>query len=260
MPKLEKNISLTTNQLGFIYIMSNPSFPYLLKIGKTTRTTIERAKEISSSSGVPTPFKIDYEIMTPSLDVAEKNILKQLDKYRHRKEREFFKLPLNQAIIIAKEEIIRLLETDIGSLKSRLDKRVEKTRNDLIEEIEDKEKYLSELKPEISLKNIKKKDYTKEQKKLAGKLYNNGANKIITWDYYRGIELLVRAANLGHRKAQYILFDRKDTSSFPYPDKLTDEEFYEIGVETKDMNFINRAFELGNLKAKTFIQQNQKFY
>ena len=85
-------------------------------------------------------------------------------------------------------------------------------------------------------------------------------NKIITWDYYRGIELLVRAANLGHRKAQYILFDRKDTSSFPYPDKLTDEEFYEIGVETKDMNFINRAFELGNLKAKTFIQQNQKFY
>ena len=153
-----------------------------------------------------------------------------------------------------------LLETDIGSLKSRLDKRVEKTRNDLIEEIEDKEKYLSELKPEISLKNIKKKDYTKEQKKLAGKLYNNGANKIITWDYYRGIELLVRAANLGHRKAQYILFDRKDTSSFPYPDKLTDEEFYEIGVETKDMNFINRAFELGNLKAKTFIQQNQKFY
>jgi len=58
----------TTDQFGFIYIMSNPSFPYLLKIGKTTRTTIERAKEISSSSGVPTSFKIDYEIRTSSLE------------------------------------------------------------------------------------------------------------------------------------------------------------------------------------------------
>jgi|TARA_B100001971_G_scaffold205701_1_gene223519 hypothetical protein len=250
----------TTDQFGFIYIMSNPSFPYLLKIGKTTRTTIERAKEISSSSGVPTSFKIDYEIRTSSLDDAEKNIHKQLDKYRHRKEREFFKLPLNQAIIIVKGEIIRLLETEIGSLKTDLDKRVEKRRNDLIEEIENKRKILSDLKPEPSLNNIKRKHYTEEQKKIANKLYNNGAKKINTWDYYRAIELLARAANLGHRKAQYILFDRKDTSSFPYPEKLTDEEFYEIGMETKDMNFINRASELGNLKAKTFIEQNEKFY
>ena len=40
-----KNISLTTDQFGFIYIMSNPSFPHLLKIGKTVSSKNRGVKQ-----------------------------------------------------------------------------------------------------------------------------------------------------------------------------------------------------------------------
>lgn len=39
--------------------MSNESMPALLKIGMTLESPEERAKELSSSTGVPTPFRVE---------------------------------------------------------------------------------------------------------------------------------------------------------------------------------------------------------
>ena len=47
--------------IGYIYIMINPSYPNLVKIGKTSRSPEERAAELSQTSGVPTPFYVAYE-------------------------------------------------------------------------------------------------------------------------------------------------------------------------------------------------------
>ena len=46
---------------GILYALSNPYQPGLLKIGKTTRTAAERAAELSSATGVPGRFKIEWE-------------------------------------------------------------------------------------------------------------------------------------------------------------------------------------------------------
>ena len=40
----------------FIYVLVNPSIPGQVKIGMTTRDVDKRAKEISSHTGVPTPW------------------------------------------------------------------------------------------------------------------------------------------------------------------------------------------------------------
>lgn len=46
------------SQGGFVYIMRNPSMPHIVKIGFTTIDPHQRAKDLSSHTGVPTPFRV----------------------------------------------------------------------------------------------------------------------------------------------------------------------------------------------------------
>ena len=51
----------TTEQairVGYVYIMTNPAMPGLVKIGSTTLLPDERARQLSSSTGVPRPFQV----------------------------------------------------------------------------------------------------------------------------------------------------------------------------------------------------------
>ena len=48
--------------MGYVYILVNDSMPGLIKIGKTARNSLARAKDLSSSTGVPTPFKVAFEL------------------------------------------------------------------------------------------------------------------------------------------------------------------------------------------------------
>ena len=41
---------------GYVYVLINSSMPNLVKIGKTTKDPNERVKELSSATGVATPF------------------------------------------------------------------------------------------------------------------------------------------------------------------------------------------------------------
>ncbi|PIY04238.1 MAG: hypothetical protein COZ20_06175 [Gallionellales bacterium CG_4_10_14_3_um_filter_54_96] len=46
---------------GYVYVLLNQSLPGCVKIGKTTRDTATRAAELSSATGVPTPFMVAYD-------------------------------------------------------------------------------------------------------------------------------------------------------------------------------------------------------
>lgn len=83
---------------GFIYIMINDSYNGLIKIGKTTISAEERAKQLSRESGVPTAFRVAYELYVDDCDAAEKKIHNNLNEYRINPNREFFKYPLYKAI------------------------------------------------------------------------------------------------------------------------------------------------------------------
>lgn len=83
---------------GYIYILINDSFNGLIKIGKTTVNVEERAKQLSKGSGVPTPFRVAYQLFVNNCDVTEKKIHDELNDYRVNPNREFFKYPLHKAI------------------------------------------------------------------------------------------------------------------------------------------------------------------
>lgn len=91
---------------GFIYIMSNPSQPNRLKIGKSKKDpTIDRASELYQT-GVPEPFKVEYYAFVEDEDYLEKTVHRYFSSKRPNKDREFFSVDCSLAI----EAIRRLSE------------------------------------------------------------------------------------------------------------------------------------------------------
>jgi hypothetical protein len=85
---------------GFIYIMINPSLEGLVKIGKTTRSPVNRMNELSSATGVPTPFQLVYWAEFSDCDSAER-VLHNLFADRGSRvssNREFFRIPTHEAV------------------------------------------------------------------------------------------------------------------------------------------------------------------
>lgn len=130
---------------GYIYILQNPSYPNLLKIGKTTRTPFERAKEISSSAGVPQEFEIVYQIFAPNCDQAEIDIHSKLKTNRVSISREFFETSVIDAKSVITEIISNQLTNEIEELKSTLEIKVAAYRNELNRELCEKTSRLEEL-------------------------------------------------------------------------------------------------------------------
>jgi hypothetical protein len=103
-----KRLKIIPADAGYIYVLVNSSLDGMVKIGKTTRTSEERAKELSSTTGVPTPFVVAYESYFNNCSEAERYIHKLLENENNRtsKKREFFNISSSyaiQVIIDAKE-------------------------------------------------------------------------------------------------------------------------------------------------------------
>ena len=91
------------NEKGFVYIMTNPGMPGLVKVGRTSKTPTIRAKELSST-GVPDPFEAQYYVFSEDMHSAEAEAHRNLQEYKYKKE--FFKTDVATAIsAIEKTEI-----------------------------------------------------------------------------------------------------------------------------------------------------------
>lgn len=89
---------------GRIYILRDPLHQdALIKIGHTTRTSESRAKEITSATGVPWGFEVIYEESVLDSLAAERLVHNRLSAYRVNQKREFFKLPLKDAVRVVFE-------------------------------------------------------------------------------------------------------------------------------------------------------------
>ncbi|MDH5804132.1 MAG: GIY-YIG nuclease family protein [Gemmatimonadota bacterium] len=86
---------------GYIYALINASLDGLVKVGKTTRDPQDRIKELSSATGVPTPFILAYDIYVPNCTAAEDHLHALLAGrgYRVSENREFFNAPLKEVVV-----------------------------------------------------------------------------------------------------------------------------------------------------------------
>lgn len=93
---------------GTIYIMRNASFEKnIFKIGLTTKTTKERASQLSNTS-VPDNFNIINEWNVKDCRIAEKEIHEILKEYRINPNREFFRIELKYACKVIEEITSRI--------------------------------------------------------------------------------------------------------------------------------------------------------
>lgn len=91
---------------GYVYVLSNPSMPELVKIGRSVNGGRNRGFDIYKQAGtaIPTPFNLEFEIWVDDCVEFEKEIHAELDRYRVNANREFFAIP----VIYAINEILRM--------------------------------------------------------------------------------------------------------------------------------------------------------
>jgi len=82
---------------GWVYILTNPSMPNILKIGKTSKHPLERVAELSAPTGIPTPFQLAYYQPCRDINFVEKEMHARFDSKRVRDNREFFLVSLFKA-------------------------------------------------------------------------------------------------------------------------------------------------------------------
>lgn len=89
---------------GYIYIMISPALRSdFLKIGKTTRIPERRADELSIGTGVPLRFYVAFDTFVSDCHSVEKLVHERLSPFRSSSNREFFELPLKEAIRVIHE-------------------------------------------------------------------------------------------------------------------------------------------------------------
>ncbi|THD42798.1 GIY-YIG nuclease family protein [Enterobacteriaceae bacterium ML5] len=91
------------NSHGWVYILSNPFMPGLLKIGMTTTSPQTRCKELSSGTNVPASFEIEASFFSADPRKDEASIHAALAEYRVNGAREFFKCHLSAASEICRD-------------------------------------------------------------------------------------------------------------------------------------------------------------
>ncbi|MBY6247591.1 GIY-YIG nuclease family protein [Citrobacter werkmanii] len=95
--EISGDIPETINSKGWVYILSNPCMPGLLKVGMTTNSPYMRAKELSSSTGVPEKFVVEGAYFSDDPRGDESAIHSALNAHRINESREFFKCSLAEA-------------------------------------------------------------------------------------------------------------------------------------------------------------------
>lgn len=81
----------------WVYVLSNPIQPGILKIGYTKLTPDERAKQISNTTGVALPYEVAWAFKCFNGEQLEGEVHRALGMYRVNKQREFFQISLEEA-------------------------------------------------------------------------------------------------------------------------------------------------------------------
>jgi hypothetical protein len=97
---------MTGKDIGYVYILTNPSFREdWVKIGKSSRPVDVRSKELDNTA-VPLPFEIFATMKTSKYNEVEKLVHKTIDRLsdlRIRQNREFFNVPPQVALDIFRD-------------------------------------------------------------------------------------------------------------------------------------------------------------
>lgn len=82
---------------SWVYMLSNPTMPGILKIGYTKLLPNERAKQLSNATGVALPYVVEWALHCYNAEQLEGEVHRCLESARVSNQREFFQIPLEEA-------------------------------------------------------------------------------------------------------------------------------------------------------------------
>lgn len=104
-PAPSSGTAIPQRRVGFIYVLSNPAMPGMVKIGFTYDLAEDRAKRLYDT-GVPLPFKVEFEALTSFPAEVEAAAHASLDNYRVSAGREFFQVSPFLAVETVKNTLL----------------------------------------------------------------------------------------------------------------------------------------------------------
>ena len=81
----------------YVYVLTNDTVPGLCKIGFTKNMPDKRAKQINAATGVAMDFTVEYAYPCYNGHDLEQEVHGYLDSYRVNKNREFFRVTVDEA-------------------------------------------------------------------------------------------------------------------------------------------------------------------
>lgn len=98
--------------VGRVYVLSNKAMPGLLKIGYTMNTAEGRVKELSSATGVPSEFLIEYQVECRDAASVETLVHESLHNMRYNNSREFFSISLVDAVDLIRKHAKEIIDEE----------------------------------------------------------------------------------------------------------------------------------------------------
>ena len=91
--------TIRSKNKGYVYCLSNPSMPRIVKIGFTKHTPQMRAHQLykQGGSGIPQPYVVEFYYCCKHPQQAEQAIHKELQQRRVAENREFFNVSIRKA-------------------------------------------------------------------------------------------------------------------------------------------------------------------
>lgn len=116
-------MNMEQNNIGIVYLLTNECMPGLVKIGMTSRESMDaRLKELYTT-GVPMPFECVYACKVDCYKELERALHDAFEPYRVNPSREFFRIKTSQVM-----GILRLF--DKGNITSEVVTELEKQQED----------------------------------------------------------------------------------------------------------------------------------
>jgi len=81
----------------YVYILTNDTMPGLVKIGYTKNDPSKRARQINAATGVAMDFNVEWAYPCYNGFELEQEVHRYLDSFRLNKNREFFRMTVDEA-------------------------------------------------------------------------------------------------------------------------------------------------------------------
>ena len=108
-------------EYGIIYVLTNPAMTGLVKIGKTSRASVDQRLNELYSTGVPVPFECVFAGKVEDESKVEKAFHLAFGPYRLNPKREFFQIEPEQAIALLELMVVEEVTPELQKAADKVD-------------------------------------------------------------------------------------------------------------------------------------------